>query len=80
MHKVSVAEVLAAKAVETVKVIFNIFISSVAEVLAAKAVETYMPSPDSAHGDMVAEVLAAKAVETLKYSKNRSHCPVSQRY
>ena len=60
-----VAEVLAAKAVETRIHRRRDFRKSVAEVLAAKAVETTICS-QSRVDSTVAEVLAAKAVETTE--------------
>ena len=59
-----VAEVLAAKAVETNCSILVSFTNSVAEVLAAKAVETCLIALTTTRLS-VAEVLAAKAVETI---------------
>ena len=72
-----VAEVLAAKAVETHLPPRIPFFAAVAEVLAAKAVETdTLPLiPDTLD---VAEVLAAKAVETL-YPGFRSTIAVGSR-
>ena len=66
LHENEVAEVLAAKAVETV-VFYSVssLCANVAEVLAAKAVETLATIDFYTRRASVAEVLAAKAVETF---------------
>ena len=73
-----VAEVLAAKAVETRIHRRRDFRKSVAEVLAAKAVETFKSRETTDAAAFVAEVLAAKAVETLNTSSAR-HASIRRR-
>ena len=75
-----VAEVLAAKAVETRLQFLTPLHYLVAEVLAAKAVETFFNAAEIKPAPSVAEVLAAKAVETSD-EKSHSICLIkSQRY
>ena len=75
-----VAEVLAAKAVETRIHRRRDFRKSVAEVLAAKAVETFFRLRACPVTRSVAEVLAAKAVETMKNPAEATRNSMSQRY
>ena len=78
-NHIHVAEVLAAKAVETLPLIPDT-LRHVAEVLAAKAVETFFRLRACPVTRSVAEVLAAKAVETMKNPAEATRNSMSQRY